>query len=181
MLLEESVYDSFLTYHLLSCRNSITHLSNWTETCPVSGVPYPLLPIGVIRSYTHHPHGQCFRCLYYYFKELLQIYKSFFKLPNIFRIFFLKSGWQDLNLRPPAPKAGALPTAPHPDKSNINTLIYISTDYPSLIYLVWFNYLTTLVFQNKTSGKRGYYGNPFLHFQKFAHILHLLRIQKYYL
>ena len=115
MLLEESVYDSFLTYHLLSCRNSITHLSNWTETCPVSGVPYPLLPIGVIRSYTHHPHGQCFRCLYYYFKELLQIYESFFKLPNLFWIFFLRSERQDLNLRPPAPKAGALPTAPLSD------------------------------------------------------------------
>ncbi len=26
------------------------------------------------------------------------------------------SGWQDSNLRPPAPKAGILPTVLHPDK-----------------------------------------------------------------
>ena len=84
MLLEESVYVSSLTYHPLSCRNSITHLSNRTETCSVSGVPYPLLPIGIIRSYTHHPHGQCFRCLYYYFKELYKYTKVF----SNFQIYF---------------------------------------------------------------------------------------------
>ena len=36
-------------------------------------------------------------------------------LDNVVRIIIVWSEWRDSNSRPPAPKAGALPTAQHPD------------------------------------------------------------------
>ena len=44
-------------------------------------------------------------------------------LDNVVRIIIVWSEWRDSNSRPPAPKAGALPTAQHPDMRNRETII----------------------------------------------------------
>ena len=38
---------------------------------------------------------------------------------NYPRVSAIQSGWADLNRRPPRPKRGALPTAPHPGRARV--------------------------------------------------------------